>query len=365
MPHELRVHIFTSDRRDGEALHVLNLSVANFTRISAIKALLEQRLGVPVGQQVLQYQRRELHNDEALDDSIPQGARIDFSLRMPDLEASGQWGIVSLRSQCPFPPELEEVLVQVALGQDSGRRPELAGNGTGGAYFLSTVDGRRVACFKPQDEEPYAPNNPRGNVAAMGTYSPIQPGIMSGEGCVREVAAYLMDHEGRAGVPPTGLVEAWSRSYSVVAPAPGSGGYRPPPRKLGSFQVVQNIAALDIRIMNTDRNYENLLQVREAGDGNMWTLIPIDHGYCMPSAMQFMEKEWAKAPAMREPVHADLRAYIARLDVEADITMLRRTLHIREQCLELVRMGSLLLQQGVAAGMTLNDISGWLPGLNT
>ena len=113
MPHELRVHIFTSDRRDGEALHVLNLSVANFTRISAIKALLEQRLGVPVGQQVLQYQRRELHNDEALDDSIPQGARIDFSLRMPDLQASGQWGIVSLRSQCPFPPELEEVLVQV------------------------------------------------------------------------------------------------------------------------------------------------------------------------------------------------------------------------------------------------------------
>lgn len=36
--------------------------------------------------------------------------------------------------------------------------------GISGSYFLENVNRHRVAIFKPLDEEPYAPNNPKGYV---------------------------------------------------------------------------------------------------------------------------------------------------------------------------------------------------------
>lgn len=41
----------------------------------------------------------------------------------------------------------------------------------------------------------------------------MRRGILPGEGCVREVAAYLLDHQGFSGVPPTGLVRVFSKSW--------------------------------------------------------------------------------------------------------------------------------------------------------
>jgi len=60
--------------------------------------------------------------------------------------------------------------------------------------------------FKPGDEEPYAPNNPRGHVGMLGQYG-FRAGVLSGEGHLREVAASLLDRDGFASVPLTTLVE--------------------------------------------------------------------------------------------------------------------------------------------------------------
>lgn len=46
-------------------------------------------------------------------------------------------------------------------GLDRGFKPELTLEGTGGTYFLQDAARQKVAVFKPQDEEPFAPNNPR------------------------------------------------------------------------------------------------------------------------------------------------------------------------------------------------------------
>lgn len=51
---------------------------------------------------------------------------------------------------------------------------------------------RRVGCFKPYDEEAFAPLNPRGVFGQLGD-TVFQRGILSGEACEREVAAYLLD----------------------------------------------------------------------------------------------------------------------------------------------------------------------------
>lgn len=50
---------------------------------------------------------------------------------------------------------------QVRRGLDQGFKPELSLDGTGGTYFLRDAARQRVAVFKPKDEEPFAPNNPR------------------------------------------------------------------------------------------------------------------------------------------------------------------------------------------------------------
>lgn len=54
-----------------------------------------------------------------------------------------------------------------------------------------------VLVLKPADEEAFAPNNPRGHTGLMGQAT-FRPGVVSGEGHLREVAAYLLDHGGFA-----------------------------------------------------------------------------------------------------------------------------------------------------------------------
>ena len=77
--------------------------------------------------------------------------------------------------------------------------------GTSGAYIIRNHDGA-VAVFKPIDEEPFAPNNPRGMKGLFGSDT-CRAGVKSGESTLREVAAYLLDYDGFSGVPATSLVE--------------------------------------------------------------------------------------------------------------------------------------------------------------
>jgi len=44
------------------------------------------------------------------------------------------------------------------------QEPEKASDGMGGTYFMANEAGVKVAIFKPCDEEPLAPNNPKGYV---------------------------------------------------------------------------------------------------------------------------------------------------------------------------------------------------------
>ena len=93
-------------------------------------------------------------------------------------------------------------------GFNSGNTPILAQEGTSGSYILKGPgeENVSVAVFKPIDEEPFAPNNPRDMQAPFGSET-CRPGVKSGESTLREVYAYLLDHEGFAGVPLTTFVE--------------------------------------------------------------------------------------------------------------------------------------------------------------
>ena len=147
----------------------------------------------------------------------------------------------------------------------------------------------------------------------------------------------------------------------ATTPAPATPGGR----KLGSMQAfaphkcdandmapshfsaenVHRIGILDIRLMNCDRHTGNLLvQESERVSGGSssggrhlnnapYTLVPIDHGYALPEALDNPYFEWLFWPQTSVPFSDDVKQYVAEMDAQADIAMLREKLpSLREEC---------------------------------
>ena len=96
----------------------------------------------------------------------------------------------------------------INLGQLHGRQATLTSEGCGGAYLLQDKHGTRVGVWKPRNQEPFAPANPRGYVDASircGCRSPMRPSFRVGWGFLRERAVYTLDQASalQAGVPLT------------------------------------------------------------------------------------------------------------------------------------------------------------------
>lgn len=100
---------------------------------------------------------------------------------------------------------IRQVIASALSGFESEYAPILCPEGTSGTYLLRGCDGQPTAIFKPIDEEPWAPHNPRGKKGVFGSET-YRPGVKSGELTVREVAAWLLDLDGFSGVPATSLV---------------------------------------------------------------------------------------------------------------------------------------------------------------
>jgi hypothetical protein len=301
------------------------------------------------------------------------------------------------------PKELRRLIQQARRGMSMGFKPNLVLDGSGGTYFLHDARKIRVGVFKPADEEPYAENNPRGHVhmedgngnSCAGGMS-MREGIQPGEACLREVAAYLLDHGGFADVPLTTLAEARHPAFhqngamlnlnqggaavgSHSLSQQGSSSSPQTIEKVGSFQEyvsgeccmddlspskitveeVHKIAVLDIRIMNADRNTANLICRRCPENPDFFELIPIDHGYCLRTVADvcWFDWCWLDWPQLKQPVSEKTKEYILNLDVEGEAAMLKERLNIPERALDYFRASSKLLQAGIRSGMTLYDVA--------
>lgn len=247
-----------------------------------------------------------------------------------------------------------------------GKAPQLSQGGNGGAYFLKGADGRTAAVFKPSDEEPYAPNNPRGHRSSHNGEG-MRKGTRVGEGATREVAAYLLDHGGFAGVPATSLVNL-------------TDGTEEDEGKLGSLQEyventaeaeeygpsmfptedVHKITVLDIRLANTDRNAGNIL-CRSDEEGNIVRLIPIDHGYALPHTLEDVCFEWEFWPQASVAYSDEIKEYIAALDADADIEYLRENdIELQASSERVLRVCTLLLKESVKRNFTAANIAAML-----
>ena len=194
---------------DGLSSPDVSVSVHPWSKVKDVKDLLSERLGVPATRQRLFFAGQELKNTHTLNDcSISDGARLFLSSTSHSASsaASAASPLIAVYGDIPCPPLMRDTIAAVRGGLVAGLAPRLAMEGTGGTYFLRSPNKQNVAVFKAEDEEPFAPANPRGYQGVMGGAG-FRAGLLSGEGAVREVAAYLMDHGGVSGVPATTRVE--------------------------------------------------------------------------------------------------------------------------------------------------------------
>ncbi|KAJ1264351.1 hypothetical protein BS78_09G256500 [Paspalum vaginatum] len=284
-------------------------------------------------------------------------------------------------------PVLRDLVDAVRAGMESGHAPVMSSEGTGGAYFMRDASGQRhVAVFKPADEEPMAANNPRG-LPVSTTGEGLKKGTRVGEGALREVAAYILDHPrstgchqhddaaaGFAGVPPTALVRCTHRGFRRQ---PEGSLMKPPEEpKLGSMQAfvnncgscedmgpsafpvqeVHKICVLDMRLANADRHAGNILVCRDDEQGGV-SLVPIDHGYCLPESLEDCTFEWLYWPQSREPFSEETVEYVRSLDADEDVATLRfHGWEVSRECARTLRVATMLLKKGVERGLTAFDI---------
>ncbi|XVF10396.1 hypothetical protein REPUB_Repub07fG0179100 [Reevesia pubescens] len=264
-------------------------------------------------------------------------------------------------------------------GLEIGNQPIRSSEGTGGTYFMQDKLGLGyVSIFKPIDEEPMAVNNPQGLPLSTNGEG-LKRGTRVGEGAVREVAAYILDHPksgprslsskmmGFAGVPPTCMVRCLHKGFNHPD------GYDSAPEnfKVGSLQMfmknsgscedmgpgcfpveeVHKISVFDIRMANADRHAGNIL-IGKGEDGQS-VLIPIDHGYCLPENFEDCTFDWLYWPQSRQPFSPDTIDYIKSLDAEQDIALLKfYGWDVPVECARTLRISTMLLKKGVQRGLT-------------
>ncbi|KAF8413330.1 hypothetical protein HHK36_001309 [Tetracentron sinense] len=325
----------------------------------------------------------ERRNEEKADKGEKRWRKKSEDLRVvarkpPDRDFRLEPVIVS--SKIELPSFIGDLIRATVDGLERGNQPIRSSEGSGGAYFMQDSSGHKyVSVFKPIDEEPLAVNNPQ-RLPLSSDGEGLKRGTRVGEGALREVAAYILDHprtgprsfsseeNGFAGVPPTVMIRCLHRGFNHPE------GYEPAYRniKIGSLQMfmknygscedmgpqsfpveeVHKISVLDIRLANADRHAGNILVSKEGEDGRT-LLIPIDHGYCLPENFEDCTFDWLYWPQAHEPYTPGTIDYIRSLDAEQDIALLKfHGWNLPLECARILRISTMLLKKGAERGLT-------------
>lgn len=261
--------------------------------------------------------------------------------------------------------------------------------GTSGVYFVETLNDHNdhkytSAVFKPFDEEQGMINNPKGySKAALKSY------FKPGQGIIREYAAYLLDVDNFGQIPTTKLVhiedEHFHYGQDIKYPKLGAlqefvhdgeemSNYGP--NVFSDFEI-QKIALLDMRLLNCDRNDENVLVVKRpilnlkdtndnasspsssGSESYEFDLIPIDHAYCLPAKLciDCWDWFWFSFPQVRNPIHPDIKDYILSIDIDKCIEKVTQEVSLSSDCIFLLRVVHALLVKAVEIGLTLFQVA--------
>lgn len=368
---------------------VLGMELDRSDNVHTVKRRLQIALNFPTEESSLTYGDTVLTNDlSAVRNDSPLLLKRNFMHRSSstpclsptgrDLEQKDRSGPIEILNQSECFGVVKQMVKDIVKAMKVGVEPLPVHSGLGGAYYFRNKKGHSVAIVKPTDEEPFAPNNPKGFVGrALG-----QPGLKSsvrvGETGFREVAAYLLDYNRFANVPPTALVKITHSVFNVNDGVKvNKARVKKSVSKIASFQKfvahdfdasdhgtssfpvasVHRIGILDVRIFNTDRHGGNLLVRKVEERFGEVELIPIDHGLCLPETLEDPYFEWIHWPQASLPFSDEELEYIEKLDPFKDCEMLRRELPmIREACLRVLVLSTVFLKEAASCGLCLAEI---------
>ncbi|KAI4387839.1 hypothetical protein MLD38_000233 [Melastoma candidum] len=132
-----------------------------------------------------------------------------------DLQHKDHSGPIEILGFSDHSFESKLFIKEIVKARKNGLEPIPVFGGLGGAYYLRNSVSENVAIVKPTDEEPYAPNNPKGFVGKALRQPGLKPSVRVGEMGFREVAAYLLDYDHFAKVPFTVLVKITHSIFNV------------------------------------------------------------------------------------------------------------------------------------------------------
>ncbi|KAJ4769234.1 phosphatidylinositol 4-kinase gamma-like protein [Rhynchospora pubera] len=237
-----------------------------------------------------------------------------------------------------------EIAVTITLGPDPIRGKGDFSN----LFYLVNRENKKFAIIKPADSQAAA----------------------------REAAAYLLDHEGFAGVPPTTVIKishpvlhktsAVTASVQRFVPNISDSSEMGP--SMFVTEKVHRIGILDIRLYNIDRHTGNMLVKRRPNTTNpmkSFDLVPIDHELCLPEKLDVPYFEWLHWPCALINFSTFKVNYIDSLDPFKDAEMLRSELpEITEASIRIMVLCTIFLKKSVSAGLCLADIGKMMTPVN-
>ncbi|XP_022759912.1 phosphatidylinositol 4-kinase gamma 5-like [Durio zibethinus] len=370
---------------------VLGIELDRSDNAHTVKRKLQVALNIPIEERSLVYGDVVLKNDlSTVRNDSPLLLTKNFMHRSSstpclsptgkDIQQRDQSGPIEILVCSNNFSRTKKLVKEIVKAMKIGIDPLPVCGGLGGAYYFRNCQGENCAIVKPTDEEPYAPNNPKGFVGKSLGQPGLKRSVRVGETGFREVAAYLLDYDNFANVPSTALVKV---THSIFNVNDGVNGNKQQEQKevskiaslqqfiphdfdasdhgTSSFPVssVHRIGILDIRILNTDRHAGNLLVRKIDGDGGLSQveLVPIDHGLCLPENLEDPYFEWIHWPQASIPFSEDELEYISHLDPFRDSEMLRMELPmIREACLRVLVVCTIFLKTAAVFGLCLAEI---------
>lgn len=269
----------------------------------------------------------------------------------------------------------ERLIYLCRQGLKFNQKPIEVSDGITGAFFMKKFGGGYAAIFKPEESL-----SRRCSLSKLTTVEDF--GVKSAESSVREVAAFLLDHQSYAQVPETLMVKVDARVFDTDDITSSVEGNRVSKRtlslpsepkfclsqsqpatpraapmkyrnswKIGSLQTfidhdcdavdisysmfsvedVHKIGMFDIRTLNADRHEGNILiQYKEKGNIKAGlNLIPIDHGMILPEFPQINVQGnfcWMLWPQSKKEFNTEVKEYITKLNYVEDTQLLIKLL---------------------------------------
>ena len=408
----------------------LEIKYYPWTKVNEIRTKIASINGIPSKNIRLFFKNRELMNGlSMMDYGIPFKKHPEIFYEIFSYQKDYS---LEIYGTFPCSTSLQNIIEDALIAFTRGLKPKMKEEGTSGVYQIRNVDKETIAIFKPFDEEPNTPNNPKGYTKQFGSES-FRRGILSGEATIREEATYLLDTFSRGkfkfDVPATTFVEMSHKTFKINTEElkvmqkddkamrggiiqrflyenltgkkkennEGSDDfyldnmkYNYIPKKYGTLQKfikstgvvadysyslfsveeAHKIMILDFRILNCDRNDENILLIKKNKNKSnnskkheaYYKLIPIDHAYSFPSCLEIGDFDicWMSWSQAEKPFTDEEKEYIDSINIVEDMKKLNKYLFLRPDCWKYFRISNTVLKVGTKYNLTPYEIGSLL-----